>query len=90
MILDICERVGATHCLSGEGARCYQQAEHVAQRGLVLEYHTAGVSPYPQCHAAIRVMPSPFGDGKAGQRVAELPAGQALAADEPLLKTMTY
>jgi hypothetical protein len=52
LILEICERVGATHYLSGEGARCYQQAEHFAQRGLVLEYHMAEVSPYPQCHAA--------------------------------------
>ena len=47
-ILDICEKIGATVYLSGNGARAYQDENHFQKRGIELQYLDYKPIVYPQ------------------------------------------
>lgn len=49
-LLQILERLGASHYLSGPSARDYLEAEQFAARGITLEYMEYEYPEYPQLH----------------------------------------
>jgi hypothetical protein len=58
LVLDICEQLGATVYLSGQGAKAYQDAARFAARGIELRYLEYRNSPYHQCHPAVGFVPA--------------------------------
>lgn len=55
--LEICEAVGATVYLSGQGARAYQDEKKFRQHGIELRYQEYRNPSYPQCHPEIGFVP---------------------------------
>ena len=47
-VLDICNKLGATTYISGNGARAYEEEEHFTARGLKLVYTDYEAIDYPQ------------------------------------------
>lgn len=47
-VLDICNKLGATTYISGNGARAYEEEEHFTARGLKLVYTDYETIEYPQ------------------------------------------
>lgn len=58
LILSICEAVGATVYLSGQGARDYQDEKKFQERGIELRYQDYHNQPYPQCLSEIGFVPN--------------------------------
>lgn len=57
LVISICEAVGATVYLSGQGAAAYQDENKFRAHNLELRYHHFQGQSYPQCHAAAGFVP---------------------------------
>jgi hypothetical protein len=58
LVIDICQKLGATVYLSGPGARCYQDEAKFKASGVELRYHEYRSGSYPQCHPAAGFVPA--------------------------------
>lgn len=57
LVISICQAVGASVYLSGQGAKHYQDAMKFAERGINLTYQMYQNQPYVQCHPALGFVP---------------------------------
>jgi hypothetical protein len=56
LILNLCDAVGATTYLSGQGAQGYQDEAEFSARGIELRYQNYAVQPYTQLHSHLGFM----------------------------------
>jgi len=57
LIISICQAVGATVYLSGQGAKAYQDEGKFRQHGIELRYHQYRSQPYRQCFSETGFVP---------------------------------